>query len=86
MNQVSQVKRWSASHTLLDLSGRQLPFAAQIGSRLGLDGLKDLNKLERFIAEPFAVLDLRINGEDKPEPEVGLIGFLEDYPNLVQEI
>ena len=80
------MKRRSASHTPPDSSDREFPFAAQIGSRLGLDGLEDFHKFERFIAEPLAVLDFRVDGKDESEPEVRLIRFLEYDPDLVQEV
>ena len=59
---------------------------SQICPRLCLDGLKDLNKLDRFIAESLAVLDFRIDGEDKPEPEVRLVRFLEHDSDLMQKV
>ena len=80
------MKRRSASHTPPDSSDREFSLVAQIRPRLGLDGLEDLHKFKRFIAEPLAVLDLRVDRKDKPEPEMRLVGFLEHNSDLVQEV
>ena len=78
--------RQKGQRNILSMSLRQFSLVTQICSCLGLDGLEYLHKLKRFVAKPLAVLDLRINGEDKPEPEVRLVRFLEDDANLVQEV